>query len=167
MDVKGLSSRYRVRKLGEEDVDGVLELCVKNVLFYRYHPPLATRESILEDMAALPPRKEDGDKFYIGFYDGDLLVAVMDLILDYPQCGTAYIGFFMVDMFFQGKGIGTDIISDVAGYLKECGFKKIRLAVDEGNPQSEAFWRKNRFVKTGERCLDGEAVYLPMEMDNL
>lgn len=95
--------------------------------------------------------------------EGDLLAAVMDLVLDYPRCGVAYVGFFMVDVSFQGRGVGTEIIGEVARYLKECGFHRIRLAVDEGNPQSEAFWMKNGFAKTGERCLDGDLVYLVME----
>ena len=29
------------------------------------------------------------------------------------------------------------------------GYREVRLAVDEGNPQSSAFWRKNGFSETG------------------
>lgn len=165
MEEKQLSGKYSVRRLTQIDTDCILTLCVKNELFYQYHPPLADRESILEDMTALPPGKTEGDKFYVGFYREDKLVAVLDLILDYPQTHTAYIGFFMMDVSCQGQGIGSCIIEDIAVCLNKEGFEKIRLAVDEGNPQSECFWQKNLFVKTGERIPNDFSAYLPMERE--
>ena len=49
------SQKYAVRPLTASDADAILTLCAENEQFYRYHPPLATRESVLEDMTALPP----------------------------------------------------------------------------------------------------------------
>lgn len=46
----GFSQKYAVRPLTAGDVDKILALCAENEQFYRYHPPLATRESVLEDM---------------------------------------------------------------------------------------------------------------------
>lgn len=163
LDCLAETVRFEVKRLNEVDADKILHLCKGNPLFYEYHPPLATKESILEDMSALPPHKTYRDKYYVGFYEGDLLVAVLDLILDYPQEETAYIGFFMVDASCQGQGLGSSILQEIAGSLKEIGFAKIRLAIDEGNPQSEAFWTKNGFVKTGERHPNDFLAYLPME----
>ncbi len=69
----------------------------------------------------------------------------MDLILGYPEDNTAFIGLFMTNIRLQGKGIGSEIITESITYLKECGFTKIRLGVDKGNPQSFNFWSKNQF----------------------
>ena len=41
------SQKYVVRPLTAGDVDKILALCAENEQFYRYHPPLATRESVL------------------------------------------------------------------------------------------------------------------------
>ena len=101
------SQKYAVRPLTAGDVDKILALCAENEQFYRYHPPLATKESVLEDLSALPPGKNAADKHYLGFFDGKTLVAVLDLILDYPQEGTAYLGFFMTKKATQGRGIGS------------------------------------------------------------
>lgn len=87
------SQRYAARPLTEADVDAILALCAENEQFYRYHPPLATKESILEDLTALPPGKNAADKHYLGFFDGEGLTAVLDLIERYPQEDGAYIGF--------------------------------------------------------------------------
>ena len=97
------SQKYAVRPLTAGDVDKILALCAENEQFYRYHPPLATRESVLEDMTALPPGKCAADKHYLGFFDRETLVAVLDLIERYPQDDTAYIGFFMTKKERQGR----------------------------------------------------------------
>lgn len=111
MNVSDLSTCYTVRALLPEDAKRVLPLLRGNEIFYHYHPPEPTLASICEDMAALPPGKTLQDKHYVGFSQGDALIAVMDLILDYPSPGTAMIGFFMVDISCQGRGTGTQIIA--------------------------------------------------------
>lgn len=163
MNVQELSGQYRVRRLHAGDVEKILALSASNPLFYRYHPPFVTRESILADQTALPPGKTAEDKDYVGFFDQDDLVAVLDVILGYPQEKTAFIGLLMVDAKYQGKGVGSRIISECAACLKQWGFRSIRLAIDEGNPQSKAFWIKNRFALTGEAFPNENGVYLPME----
>lgn len=156
---------YQVRKLNEKDVDLIYELCSSNPQFYEYHPPFVTRESILKDMKALPPGKDYTDKYFVGFWDGELLIAIMDLILGYPRDKTAYIGLFMVDGGCQGRGVGRGIIEEAAVQLAAEGFTCIRLAIDEGNPQSEAFWSKNGFSRTGEACPGETSIYIPMERE--
>ena len=89
MNVSDLSTCYTVRALLPEDAKRVLPLLCGNEIFYHYHPPEPTLASICEDMAALPPGKTLQDKHYVGFSQGDALIAVMDLILDYPSPGRA------------------------------------------------------------------------------
>lgn len=107
MQLQSFSRRYTVRQLMETDVDAMLALCSGNPQFYRYHPPMATKASILDDLQAVPPGKTLSDKYFIGFYDGETLAAMMDLITGYPNPATAYIGLFMVDAAQQGRGTGS------------------------------------------------------------
>lgn len=149
MDIQKLTAKYKVRRLKESDIDAVYEIMKGNPLYFQHCPPMATQQSILEDMKALPPRTTYDDKYYIGFYQEDCLVAVMDLILNYPNTDTAFIGFFMMNKAFQGKGLGTEVIEECFKNLKAEGYQHIRLGFVKGNPQSEAFWRKNGFERTG------------------
>jgi RimJ/RimL family protein N-acetyltransferase len=158
MDIDLLSNTFDVRRLGEEDIDMIYDLSCKNEIFYQYHPPFVTRESIREDMSALPPDKEHKDKYYVGYFENKTLVSVMDLILDYPEKKIAFVGLFMMNSEYQGKGIGSKIIEECCKYLKTLGFEKIRLGVDKGNPQSNAFWKKNGFITVSE------AEYTLMEL---
>lgn len=155
MNIKLLSNSYAVRQLNESDVEMIYDLSHRNSLFYQYHPPFVTTESILDDMKALPPGKTYADKYYIGFFDNKNLVAIMDLILAYPTEEIAFIGFLMTDIDYQNKGIGSEIINDISSYLKSLGYKKIRIGVDKSNPQSYRFWTKNNFnvIKENEYIL--------------
>ena len=163
MKIQEITNKFCVKKLNKENIEAILTLCEKNELFYQYHPPMATKESILDDLNALPPNKDMKDKYYLGFYKEETLVAVLDLILDFPEEKTAYIGFFMMEAEEQGKGIGSEIIRDCMDYLTSLGYKKVRLAIDEGNPQSQAFWKKNLFQETGQRIPNEISAYLQME----
>ena len=159
------SQRYAACPLTEADVDAILALCAENEQFYRYHPPLATKGSILEDLTALPPGKNAADKHYLGFFDGAGLTAVLDLIERYPQEDGAYIGFFMTRKAIQGRGVGSALIGELLNELREEGFRRVRLAVDRGNPQSKAFWETNGFALTGEEMPHDASAYLLMERE--
>ena len=163
MNIQFLSNRYTIRNLLPQDAEMIYEVLKKNTIFYEYHPPMVTVESILEDMEALPPNKGYRDKHYIGFFGEDALVAVMDLIEHYPQPGTALLGFFAMNADLQGQGIGTEIISDSIAYLAQVGFQKVRLGIDKGNPQSKSFWLKNGFTFTGEEYESDSSTILVME----
>lgn len=159
----GISYTYTARLLGKMDIQSIFALCSNNEQYYRFHPPFVTVESIVEDMSALPTGKDAGDKFFYGYFDGQKLMVLMDLLVDYPAENVAFFGLFMMDKALQGKGAGSRIVSECAYFLKRNGYKKLRLAIDKGNPQSKAFWLKNGFAFTGEEYPNGEFSYLPME----
>ena len=150
MDISLLSKKYQVRTLDSNDVDIIYDMSRKNEIYYQYHPPFVTKDSIIEDMKALPPGKSCSDKYYIGFFEGDTLVANMDLILGYPTDEIAFIGLFMTNVHYQNRGVGSHMIEDACRYLKRSGYQKVRIGVDKGNPQSNSFWQKNGFYRISE-----------------
>ena len=87
-------------------------------------------------------------------------MGLIDLITAYPDDETAFIGFFMLNIKYQHKGIASRIIKESIEYLKTEGYKKMRLGVDKGNPQSFSFWKKNGFK------VISEDEYILMEFCN-
>ena len=81
MEISLLSNRYLVLRMTEENIAEIYALCRNNTLYYHYCPPFVTEDSIVSDMNALPPNKSVSDKYYVGYYEGDKLSAVMDLIM--------------------------------------------------------------------------------------
>ena len=119
MEVQKLSRKYVVRKLNDTDIDNIYEVMQGNPQYFQYCPPMATAQSIADDMNALPPRTAYDDKYYIGYFEEEKLVAVMDLILNFPNKETVFIGFFMMNTAYQGKGIGSRAIQLAEDIVKE------------------------------------------------
>jgi len=69
----------------------------------------------------------------------------------------------MMNILYQGKAIGTGIIQDCAAKLAGLGYDAIQLGIDKGNPQSEAFWTKCGFQKTGREVPNELSSYVYME----
>ena len=155
MEIFKISSSYDVRRLDDSDADSILSLCLQNTQFYEYCEAEPTREQVLNDLHITPPGTSLPDKYYIGFYQKETLIAVMDLIDGYPEPEIAFIGFFMMNKDLQGQGDGTAIIRETAAYLKRTGKTTIRLAIDKGNPQSTHFGKKNGFIVIKEVDRNG------------
>ena len=149
-DISRLSSRYAVRLLRDSDADSILDLCLQNTQYYQYCGKQPSKELVLNDLHITPPGIERSSKYYVGFYDNTVLVAIMDLINGYPSGDSGYIGFFMMNKQLQGNQIGTGIIQEVCQYLKEAGITTVLLGIDKGNPQSNHFWKKNGFLVVKE-----------------
>ena len=149
LDAKNFSSFCTVKRIEEADIEKALSLCKGNPEFYKHCPPSATSESILADSKKLPKGKNMEDKYYVGFFIEEELTALLDLIDKFPNEETVFLGFFMMNVKFQHKGIGTAIVEDLCRYLKASGYKFVRLGWVKGNLQSEAFWHKNGFWETG------------------
>lgn len=150
LNLTSFSSTYEVRRLKEEDIPLIYDLCIHNPQYYeycQYNPAeIDLNEIIRADLAATPPGKTLKDKFYVGFFAREELIAVMDLIDGYHEKNMAFIGFFMMNAAYAGKGIGTRIVTELADYLRREGYCTIRLGIDKGNPQSTHFWTKNGFA---------------------
>lgn len=158
------SDEYTVRELTSADVPAVLRLMQENTLYFRYcgGDAVPSEQSIRRDMSIVPGEKTMEDKYYVGFFRGEMLAAIMDLIDGYPEDDIAFVGFFMMNASMQGTGEGTKIISGLCAKLKALGIERVRLGIDKGNPQSTHFWRKNGFQVIRE-VPQGEGTILLAE----
>lgn len=160
MKISQFSNHYQVRKLAEADLEQVLALYHTNPLYFEHFPPLPSMESLANDLVECPPGKELSDKYFLGFWDKDQLLAVLDLIDGYPTAEITYIGLFMVDSKLAGQGLGSKVIAELLSRLAT-HFKKVRLGYVESNPQSSHFWSKVRFCPTGEvKELAGKTIVI-------
>ncbi|CYT98671.1 GNAT family N-acetyltransferase [Streptococcus suis] len=160
MKISQFSKHYQVRKLADADLEQVLVLYQTNPLYFEHFPPLPSLESLANDLVDCPPGKELSDKYFLGFWDKERLVAILDLIDGYPTEDTAYIGLFMVDSRLAGQGLGSKVIAELLSRLAT-HFKKVRLGYVESNPQASHFWSKVGFCPTGEvKELAGKTIVI-------
>lgn len=164
LNLKNLSKDYKVERLTEDDVETIYNLCQGNKLFYRYCQAEPSREQILSDLYIRPEGLRKDNKYYLGFFKDEVLIAVLDILDGYPDEETCFIGFFMVNILFQGHGIGSEIIESVLEHIKKVGKGKVHLGIDKGNPQSKAFWQKNGFKVIKEVERPGGTILLAEKM---
>ena len=145
IDIHKLSQKFTVRRLVEEDADMINEYCKKNQLYYQILNQKVSKESIINDMNITPLDIPISQKYYIGFFEKEKMIALMDLIDVYPDEKTAYIGFFMIEKELHNQGIGTQFITELSSVLSDFGFTHCRLGIDQNNSTGIHFWQKYDF----------------------
>lgn len=161
-EIKGTIIKYNVKRLTVDDVQQLYDFCKANTTYYKYMRMEPTVENVSENFTMLPPNKELKDKYFVGFYDGKELVAILDVVMGYPKEDVAYIGWFMVNIDKQVKGIGKEISDNVIAILQEGGYKSIMLACIKDNKEACRFWTNRGFEMTGKEVDKGN--YIVMEM---
>ena len=136
----------KAKKLKEKDIENIYNLCKNNKTYYKYYKQEPTFENIKEIFTALPPNITMKDKYFLGIYENNKLIGILDLITNFPAKNSVYIGLFMLDINVQNKGIGSVIINKICIFLKKRRFNNIELAYIEDNIQAKNFWLKNNFL---------------------
>ncbi|MCQ2419057.1 MAG: GNAT family N-acetyltransferase [Clostridia bacterium] len=154
INIEAFSTQYEVRKLREADIADIYRLCKSNVKYYQSSG--TSQESMTEVISKLPTGDDEENKLFVGFYDNDSLIAIMDLILGYPEKDDAFIGWFMVEGSMQRQGIGSRIFADVRASVKAQGYDYISLECAKNQEEFLAFWKAQGFKETGEERATGE-----------
>ena len=159
-DIQSLATDYDVRRITESGITDVYRLAKSNGRYYRMMHAVPTRESLTEVISDIPGDAGNENKYFVGFYDDERLVAVLDLITGYPEKKEAFIGWFMVNGEMQGRGIGSQIFADVRAALKGEGYETVSLGCVRENAEAISFWEGQGFKATGEEKQSGRHTVL-------
>jgi len=165
LNVEMLSSDYEVRNITEADIASVYNLCKNNRRYYRYIGKKPSLRELTDVITDLPEGTGPQNKHFVGFYDDESLIAILDLITSYPESDDAFIGWFMVDAQKHRQGIGSGIFADIRAAMKAQGYDHLSLACFPENTEAAAFWENQGFSVTRESTnQDGHPVNV-MERD--
>lgn len=162
IQIENIIKKYEVKKFTEKDIPDVYELCKANSTYYQYMKMKPTLENLKEVLTGVPPEKTLGDKWFVGFYKHNKLLALLDLCVGFPNENTAYIGWFMVKKELQGTGIGTEIIDGLLSFLKNETFIYAELGCIKDSKEALCFWKSNGFELTGFENDTGNYIVLDM-----
>ena len=140
-----MSTAHQVRRITQADISDVYALCKSNQKYYQYTNAAPTVESLTEIITRVPEGAGTNDKHFVGFYDGDRLVSVLELITGYPDKNDAFIGWFMVAGQLQRRGIGSQIFADVRAAMAGQGYDFLSLFCEKENKEAVAFWQSQGF----------------------
>ena len=145
LNIEALSTSHQVRRITQADISDVYALCKSNQKYYAYTNAAPTVESLTEIISSVPEGAGMNDKYFVGFYNRDRLIAVLDLITGYPEKNDAFIGWFMVDGQLQRQGIGSQIFADVRAAMTGQGYDYLSLYCEKENSEAIAFWQSQGF----------------------
>ena len=164
LDISTLSSEYEVRDITENDITDVYRLCRANRKYYRYIHRKPSLRDLTDVISNVPQDTAPENKRFVGFYDREgNLIAILDLILGYPDSSSVFLGWFMVDAQMQGQGIGSQIFADVRASMLAEGYRSISLGCVKNNTEALGFWQSQGFCLTGEEIEQPDYTTVIME----
>lgn len=162
LDIMNLTQNYRVESMTNH-LGALAGIYQENAQYFQAMGKEVPTENLWEDLVAVPEGKSVVDKCFLGFWEGEKLVAVLEMLADYPGENVIYIGLFMLAADRQGKGEGGRIMEEVFTWLKSDGYGWVSLDYTYGNQQSEAFWKKLGFRGNGDVRAIGNYAAIGME----
>lgn len=147
-------SSYAISRLaGDDDTQRLQQLLERCSDFYLLHEGWPTpADAAAYELTCVPPGKEVSDVFVLGMADGaGSLVAMAQLLRDYPSPRDWWVGTLVVDPQLRGRGIGAELFRHTVAFIEEQGGRSIGLAVALWNERALKFWESAGFRDTGRR----------------
>lgn len=155
LDCSRLGPEFYTAQVTLEQLNDVFALYQTNPLYFQHCPPKPSRESVKEDMTDYPTSSSPDKKYYLGCWKGKELVAVIDVVLDYPTDEIAWIGLFMIHGHYQQAGFGTKLFHLLEDCLARAHYHELQLAYVKTYPEAAHFWKKVGFQPTGREVQQG------------
>ena len=162
--IKSLSSDFEVRRIEDDGVASVINLLRGNRKYYRELGIKHGSRNLTDLISSLPEGDDERKTNFVGFYDTDnRLIAVLDLIINYPENGKAFIGWFVVDATRQRQGIGSQLFADIRATLSAQGFENLELRVQKDNETAKDFWTSLGFKLNNKEEIINDKTMCYME----
>ena len=119
----------------------------------------ATVSGCLANIDAVPPGFDPQYKCYIGLWEQERCIAILDFLVGYPNPECLYIGLLLVHGSLHGKGTGRKIVTSLLDAAQKQGLNTAKVAVCTANSKAIAFWSSLSFAKTGEsKATAGDTI---------
>ncbi|HWS71981.1 MAG TPA: GNAT family N-acetyltransferase [Thermoanaerobaculia bacterium] len=140
---------YDVASLTREDLlelQSFLERCSD---FYELCEAGPTPPNAAElELTEIPAGYAAHDHFVFCIRDGGAIVALLNVLRNYPRERQWWLGFQVVDPIHRGQRLGEKIFRAAEEWMTAEGAEVIQLGVSEHNAGADRFWRRMGFVET-------------------
>jgi Acetyltransferases len=138
------------RQLDSSHAVAIETFCRECIAFFTLVAGEAPSDERSRDLLeARPQSVELTRKHVIGFERAGALVAIVDLLEDYPKASDWYVGLLLLSPDERGRGLGTAIWTAIEQWICAEGGRHARLIVQDQNPNGARFWRALGFIDSG------------------
>ena len=161
-------TEYTVHRLTLDDLPAIQEVCAKCLDFMLLvDGHAADPESVKDDFLDVPPGRSSADKFVFGICNRhNELVGLLDVLRDYPDQSTWWIGLLLFIPEARSKGLGKKVLQGFVEFISLNGGQAIMLGVVEANTRAIKFWTRKGFELVEIRAPEqfGEKIHRVMVM---
>ncbi|AVK61744.1 N-acetyltransferase [Lactobacillus sp. CBA3605] len=150
---------FTVKLLTLADQQALLELEQSNPQYHQYFSPTdLTLAEVQNDLTARPDGVAAEQKQVFGFYLAHHLVAVLDVLTQYPKQDFLFIGLLMVGQAYQRRSVGSVIATGLMQAALQSNIHCLQLSRVTDDTVTATFWKKLGFE-------DGDQLFLPLTHD--
>lgn len=127
-------------------------------------PDAATTRAFFEDA---PEGCDPAASLKLGQALEGRLISLADLAFGFPDARDAYIGLLLLDPAWRGRGLGAEMVADLARRARTRGCARLYAAVLDANAAGRRFWEREGFraVLTTEPRRYGDRVHVAHRME--
>ncbi len=107
----------------------------------------------------IPANKTIEDKFIIGLFDNNSLIALFNLIQNFQEENQWTMGEFAIDLDYRHKGIGNKLLKGIEELLLTLRVNSLIMFVNQNNSAGVKFLTKNSFTEV-RRAPDGDIMMI-------
>ncbi len=97
------------------------------------------------------------NKLVFGLFESERLVGAIDLLRDYPDQRSWYLGLMIFTSAMRNRGVGTLAFDALRSWVLSQGGQSIRLIVQSQNPRALEFWLRQVFSILDTAIHQGDA----------
>ena len=124
-------------------VEGLFTAAADYVILERDAAP--GPEVTAEFFTQAPPGVDPRSGQRLGLFDGDDLLALVELSFGFPDPDSAYFGLLIALPSARGTGAGPALLRRCEDIARSRGAREIFMAVLDANPKGRAFWEREGF----------------------
>ena len=147
---------YSLSLVNDEHLEDIQNLCNNCADYYLLDKgTFADSDEAQKILDALPTGKNYDDQFNFGIFNrSNSLIALINIIKDYPTSNVWMLGLLLIDPRERNKGLGKLIHKELVKIVKAEKANKIRIGVLKENKNALKFWESIGYKVEKETNLD-------------
>ncbi len=142
---------YQVRVLTHDDDEQIYALQRANQAFFSlFMDHHLTQTEAVADLDNVATQAKQEQKHYLGFFDGDALVASLDLTIDYPGPKIVWVGQYLTDEAVLTDVQKTDLLNQVLETLRQLAAQTVQLILPKRDKAGQKFYEGLKFEAVSE-----------------
>ena len=127
-------------------------------------------DAAAKEIESIAPGKTLEDTLTFAVYEGDAMIAFVNLARDFPKPTEWFLALLVLDPQHRGRGLGAEIHRETVDFVAAQGATTLWLAVLTKNEGGRRFWtrlgyvERERQMRVGSAGLESEVILMSLPL---